>query len=197
MSGAVSLILPDGSERSLDETVSIGRADDNDVVLPTTTVSRHHARIVQTDGRWFLEDRGSFNGTSLNGVQIQPGMQVPLRHADRIGIGAETLVFSWPDELDDANRTLVLEPAGQPLARGLSPFQAQVVRCLCTPWLATGSLDELPTNEEIAAQLGTPHATEAVKAALRRAYSKAGLTGGTPHAKRRLLCRLARQRGWI
>ena len=196
MTGA-SLILPDGTESKVSGEVSIGRAEDNEVVLESPTVSRHHARIVPADERWFVEDRGSFNGTSLNGVQIQPGMLMPLRHADRIVIGFETLVFSWPDELDDSNRTLVLEPAGQPLTRGLSPFQAQVVRCLCEPWLAGGSLDELPTNEEIAARLGTPRATEAVKAALRRSYAKAGLTSGTPHAKRRLLCRVARQRGWI
>ena len=196
MNGA-SLIHPDGTESNVAGEVSIGRADDNEVVLESPMVSRHHARIVPADERWFLEDRGSFNGTSLNGVQIQPGTLMPLRHADRILIGFETLVFSWPDELDDSNRTLVLEPAGQPLARGLSPFQAQVVRCLCEPWLGGGSLDELPTNEEIATRLGTPRATEAVKAALRRSYAKAGLTSGTPHAKRRLLCRVARQRGWI
>ena len=194
---AASLILSDGREWELDGDVAIGRADDNDLVLGTTTVSRHHARIRRTEDRWFLEDRGSFNGTSVNGVQIQPGMLIPLRHADRIGLGAETLVFCSPEELDDRNRTQVLEPASPTLSRGLSPFQAQVVRCLCGPWIAGGSLDELPTNEEIAAKLGTPHAGDAVKAALRRAYAKAGLTSGTPHAKRRLLCRVARQRGWI
>jgi DNA-binding CsgD family transcriptional regulator len=55
----------------------------------------------------------------------------------------------------------------------------------------------LPSNEEIAARLGTPGATETVKAALRRAYAKAGLTGQPAHVKRRTLCRAARQRGWI
>ena len=32
---------------------------------------------------------------------------------------------------------------------------------------------------------------------LRRAYAKAGLTEGSPYAKRRALCKIARQRGWI
>ena len=52
-------------------------------------------------------------------------------------------------------------------------------------------------HEEIAARLGTPGATETVKAALRRAYAKAGLTEGSPYAKRRALCKIARQRGWV
>jgi hypothetical protein len=72
-----------------------------------------------------------------------------------------------------------------------------VVEALCAGWLAGGSLDDLPTNDEIAARLGTPGATETVKAALRRAYAKAGLTEGSPYAKRRALCKIARQRGWV
>jgi hypothetical protein len=79
----------------------------------------------------------------------------------------------------------------------LSLLQLQVVRCLCKPWIEGASLDELPSNEQIAAELGTPGSAATVKAALRRAYAKAGLTEGSPHAKRRALCRVARQRGWV
>ncbi len=56
---------------------------------------------------------------------------------------------------------------------------------------------ELPSNEEIAARLGTPDATEGVKAALRRVYAKAGLTDVSSATKRRNLCLVARRRGWI
>ena len=79
----------------------------------------------------------------------------------------------------------------------LSPLQLHVVRCLCESWLEGATLDQLPSNEQIADRLGTPGATGTVKAALRRAYAKVGLTSGTPHAKRRALCRVARQQGWI
>ena len=73
----------------------------------------------------------------------------------------------------------------------------EVFRSLCAPWLAGASLESLPSNELIAAQLGTPGATGTVKAALRRIYAKAGLSGMPANAKRRSLCRVARQRGWI
>ena len=66
-----------------------------------------------------------------------------------------------------------------------------------SPWLAGSSLETLPSNEQIAAQLGTPGATGTVKAALRRIYAKAGLSDQPAHAKRRALCRIARQNGWI
>jgi pSer/pThr/pTyr-binding forkhead associated (FHA) protein len=193
-----SLILADGTERELERPVfTIGRAADSDLELLAETVSRLHALMAESEGRWFVEDRGSFNGTYLNGTRLQPGIRLPLRHGDRVTVGSEHLVFSCPSELADPERTSPLEEAPPPLTRPLSPFQTQVVRCLCDPWLAGGVLDDLPTNEEIARRLGTPGATEAVKAALRRAYAKAGLTSGPPYAKRRALCKVARQRGWI
>ena len=192
-----TLILPDGTERDLGPHFTVGRSEDCDLRLPTTTVSRQHALITTSDDHWFVEDRGSFNGTFLNSSRIQPGVRLPLRHGDRIGLGNETLVFSCPAERDDPDRTAPLEEAPSTLLRPLSPFQQQVVRALCESWLAGGSLDDLPSNEDIAARLGTPGATETIKAALRRAYAKAGLTAGSPYAKRRSLCKIARQRGWV
>jgi FHA domain-containing protein len=197
VASAAGLILPDGNEQALAPTFTIGRAEDNDLMLQKPTVSRHHALVTEEGDRWFLEDRGSFNGTFLNGARIQAGAKVPLRHGDRIGLGAESLVFSAPDSLVDPDVTTALQTGPPALTRPLSPFQRQVVEALCAGWLAGGSLDDLPRNEEIAARLGTPGATETVKAALRRAYAKAGLTEGSPYSKRRALCKIARQRGWI
>lgn len=198
MRGPASIILADGSERELAGRVfTIGRTEQSDLPLQIETVSRLHALVVENEGRWFVEDRGSFNGTFLNGNRLQAGVRLPLRHGDRLTVGSEHLVFSCPSELSDAERTTPIEEAAPAITRPLSPFQTQVVRCLCDPWLSGGTLDDLPTNEEIAARLGTPGATETVKAALRRAYAKAGLTTGPPYAKRRALCKLARQRGWI
>jgi pSer/pThr/pTyr-binding forkhead associated (FHA) protein len=197
VAATAGLILPDGTERELSVEFSIGRAEENDLTIEKPTVSRHHAVLTEEGERWFLEDRGSFNGTFLNGSRIQAGAKVPLRHGDRIGLGAESVVFSAPGSLVDPEVTTALQTGPPALTRPLSPFQRQVVEALSSGWLAGGSLDDLPTNEEIAARLGTPGATETVKAALRRAYAKAGLTEGSPYAKRRALCKIARQRGWV
>jgi pSer/pThr/pTyr-binding forkhead associated (FHA) protein len=196
VAGEIWLTLPDGTERRLEGELTIGRDDTNTLVVPTKTVSRNHAAIVEQEGRWYVEDRGSYNGTFLNGTRVQPGSPVPLRHADRIGIGEETILFSAPTELDDPNTTEPMQeiPADAPR---LSPLQTQVLRCLCDPWLAGASLDSLPSNEQIAALLGTPGAADTVKAALRRIYAKAGLEEMPAHAKRRALCRVARQLGWV
>ena len=196
MSDEAALILTDGSVQRLDGELAVGRASENDLVLPQAGMSRRHARFAEEDGRWFVEDRGSLHGTYLNGVRLQPGVLYPLRHADRIVVGSVTLVFSR-EKPDDPDDTAHFEVSRLAAARPLSPFQTQVVQALCAPWLAGGSLDELPSNDEIAAQLGTPNAIESVKAALRRAYAKAGLSGEPPSAKRRKLCVVARRRGWV
>jgi pSer/pThr/pTyr-binding forkhead associated (FHA) protein len=197
MAAKTWLTFPDGSERELIDTTEIGRDGENDLVLHSVAVSREHAAVALRDGRWYLEDRGSFNGTYLNGTRLVPGTPLPLRHADRIGIGGETIIFSWPAQRHDPDTTEPVEEVAGPNGPQLSAFQRQVVQALCGPWLAGASLETLPTNEEIAAQLGTPGATGTVKAALRRIYAKAGLSDQPSHAKRRALCRIARQKGWI
>jgi FHA domain len=197
MPGDIWLTFPDGTEHELKASVTIGRDAKNDLTFTSPTVSREHAAVTFRDGRWYVEDRGSFNGTFLNGIRVQPGTPLPLRHADRIGIGAETLLFSWPAQLADSDTTEPLEEFAAADAAQLSSFQRQVVQCLCGRWLAGASLESLPSNEQIAAQLGTPGATGTVKAALRRIYAKAGLSEQPAHAKRRALCRVARQRGWV
>lgn len=197
MPGETWLTLPDGTERQLTHDVTLGRESHNDLVLESETVSRDHAGVTFHDGRWYIEDHGSSNGTFLNGTRVQPGTPLPLRHADRISIGTDTLIFCWPAQLRDPDMTRGIEEVSAADGAQLSSFQRQVVQCLCGPWLAGSSLEELPSNEQIAAHLGTPGATGTVKAALRRIYAKAGISDQPPHAKRRALCRIARQRGWL
>ncbi len=197
MAGEIWLTFPDGTEHELKANVTIGRDARNDLTFESASVSRNHAAVVFRDGRWYVEDRGSFNGTFLNGTRVQPGTPLPLRHADRISVGAETVLFSWPGQLRDPDTTEPLDEVSSTNGTQLSAFQRQVVQCLCGPWLAGASLESLPSNEQIAAQLGTPGATGTVKAALRRIYAKAGLSDQPAHAKRRALCRVARQRGWV
>jgi hypothetical protein len=48
----------------------VGRAEENDLVLDSPRVSRHHARIEVTDGEYRLVDNGSSNGTFLNGERV-------------------------------------------------------------------------------------------------------------------------------
>jgi pSer/pThr/pTyr-binding forkhead associated (FHA) protein len=191
------LVFPNGARYPLREDVRIGRDPGNDLVMPSKSISREHAQITRVNRRWFVEDRGSFNGTLVNGARIRPGTLLPLRDRDRVTIGPLTIVYSDPAGAADADATDPVEEAVEAYARPLSPLQLRVVRCLCSGRLVSGGHERLPSNEEIAAALGTPEATDAVKAALRRAYVKAGISDLPPHEKRRALCRIAEQRGWL
>ncbi len=84
------------------QTFSIGRRSSNDLVLIGNDISREHAEIVETNGRYIVRDRGSSGGTLLNGGEI---IERPLEHGDRISIGRTSgteLVFLVADASDSA-----------------------------------------------------------------------------------------------
>jgi hypothetical protein len=72
-------------------STAIGRASDNDVVLDDDTVSRQHALIREDQGHFTLQDRGSLDGTYLNGEKIRGA--VTLQDGDEIGLGNTVLRF--------------------------------------------------------------------------------------------------------
>ncbi|HMD61471.1 MAG TPA: FHA domain-containing protein [Opitutaceae bacterium] len=56
-------------------------------------VSRRQAMLVRRpDGGLLLRDLGSTNGTQVNGVDVVPGVDVPVGDGDRIAIGAWTRI---------------------------------------------------------------------------------------------------------
>lgn len=61
---------------------------------PEAKVSRRHARIFYREGRFWIEDLGSLNGTFVNrGPRLRPYQPVPLRHGDEIIVGKTFLRF--------------------------------------------------------------------------------------------------------
>jgi predicted component of type VI protein secretion system len=73
-------------------TVSIGRDPGNQVVINDPQISRQHARITPQGGLLILEDLGSTNGTTVNGLRIVGAHT--LAHGDEIGLGDDvTLTF--------------------------------------------------------------------------------------------------------
>ncbi len=62
----------------------LGRAADNDVVLPDRRVSRYHARIVAVPGGLAVEDLGSVNGTFVGAL---PATSEPLEAGTIVTLG--------------------------------------------------------------------------------------------------------------
>ena len=67
------------------EPITIGRAPDSTLVLDDDFASGRHARLVPHDGRWFVEDLNSTNGTFLEHTKVTTPMPVPLGAPVRIG----------------------------------------------------------------------------------------------------------------
>ncbi|MEZ6186381.1 MAG: type VI secretion system-associated FHA domain protein [Planctomycetota bacterium] len=66
-----------------------GRGATCDVVLsePTGGASSEHARIDYSGGTFSITDRGSTNGTALNGTRVRPNTATPIADNDRIHLG--------------------------------------------------------------------------------------------------------------
>ncbi len=67
--------------------LTIGRADDNDVIIIDGRVSAHHAWIGMIDGRPMLRDYQSLNGTFLNARLDQAVSEAALGNGDILQFG--------------------------------------------------------------------------------------------------------------
>jgi len=109
------VVAVDGSSRQIavdGRRLTIGRADDNGLVLADLRVSRHHARINVRRRALVLVDLGSTNGVRVNGVRVS---EVALGAGDRIELGETVLVV---EEIAEAPPTDGLDPLGKAEATG-------------------------------------------------------------------------------
>lgn len=91
------------------DRLTIGRDPVCDVAIDDPRVSRHHAELVHDDGGWALVDRGSANGTFLNGARVSA---TAVRPGDRIRVGDSELVLTGlqPD-VTETHTTSMAQPA--------------------------------------------------------------------------------------
>ena len=71
--------------------VSIGRDPASTLALADGSTSWAHARVELRDGRWYVFDLGSSNGTWVNGVRVP---WHPLADGDQVQLGTTVLRFS-------------------------------------------------------------------------------------------------------
>lgn len=68
------------------QAYTFGRRDECDVVLPyDTQISRRHASLFQRDGKWYLKDLESRNGTYLGQQKIDDATGILPGQMFRIG----------------------------------------------------------------------------------------------------------------
>ncbi|MFO0563369.1 MAG: ATPase, T2SS/T4P/T4SS family [Polyangiales bacterium] len=107
------------------DEVTIGRVPGNDIVLPGNNVSKRHSRVVRQDGRFFVVDLKSTNGTYLNGRRIMTPS--PLRAGDKIFVGSFVLVLEAAD-LEPGDHSEVPEEGAslvEPIPLDQEPMESQ------------------------------------------------------------------------
>lgn len=77
----------------VDDDTMVGRSLSNNICLPDSRASRHHARLTRRGDTYFIEDQKSANGTMVRGVLITPGQAVEIQDGDEIRICSTRLVF--------------------------------------------------------------------------------------------------------
>jgi pSer/pThr/pTyr-binding forkhead associated (FHA) protein len=132
------------------ESVTIGRAETNTVVLPDASASRHHARVDCGADRYVVTDCGSKNGTFVGGKRVQAHV---LAEGDEILVGDTELRFeaAQPEiHLDTQTTGLPLVEADAPP----KPSEPQGLEALRRLNELLGEADgELGVLEQVAMQL--------------------------------------------
>jgi pSer/pThr/pTyr-binding forkhead associated (FHA) protein len=73
--------------------LSLGRAEDNDIVVTAEGVSRRHAFMAMSDGDWFIRDNDSKNGVLINGEKMKESW---LASGDIVALGDFVFRFHHP-----------------------------------------------------------------------------------------------------
>lgn len=75
------------TQRQLAKGIVIGRSADADVRVNSEKLSRHHAKMILINRKLQLQDAGSTNGTSVDGVKLAPRTPVQINTQTKITMG--------------------------------------------------------------------------------------------------------------
>jgi hypothetical protein len=101
----------DGSTGEIDlnaEVITIGRAEDNLVVIHDDSLSSHHAQVSFDGSDWIITDLGSTNGTKVEG---QPIDSAPLSHYPYFTLGSVDCIYYADEAYEESADAYASAPA--------------------------------------------------------------------------------------
>jgi DNA-binding CsgD family transcriptional regulator len=169
----------------------IGRTPDNDIALTgDREVSRGHAQLDATGHGWLIVDDGmSRNGTFVNGERVTRHRR--LEDRDTIRVGATSILFRHPSELDDESTAAAQTSPAPRLTEG----ERRVLVALCRPLLTRAVAATAASNQEIADALHLSLA--GVKSHVRALFAKLRVDDLPQNRKRAELARRAIELGLV
>lgn len=117
MRHTISMDLDEFKAVSAVQTITLGRADDNNIVLPFPSVSAHHACLYRSENSLVIADLGSTNGTFVDGRRIR--RPTPLAPGKRVLIANHPLVVLEDLQIEiQGNQKLRVDVEGVSIIRG-------------------------------------------------------------------------------
>jgi pSer/pThr/pTyr-binding forkhead associated (FHA) protein len=75
------------------EPVRIGRAEDNELVIPDATVSREHCLLRRDGDQWHVRASSTVKAMRVAGRDVQAGSETPLASGEALELGEVTLTL--------------------------------------------------------------------------------------------------------
>lgn len=91
------------------EITTLGRQQDNDIVVDDPAVSRNHSAIVAGANGFSMRDLGSTNGTFVNRTRIFDE-EHPLKHGDLVRLGGSSITFLFRYTGEQTVKISVVDP---------------------------------------------------------------------------------------
>jgi pSer/pThr/pTyr-binding forkhead associated (FHA) protein len=77
--------IPLGTSYPLGAKATIGRGPANTIQIQDNTISAQHVHLSYHNGKWYIQDAGSSNGTYVNNQPVREA--IPAGEGDTLGIG--------------------------------------------------------------------------------------------------------------
>ncbi len=123
------------------DVLRIGRSSKNDINLSfDLSLSRFHAEVSRREGKYFVKDVGSRNGTSLNGNPVLKADE--LKIGDRITLGETTILFGTEKEQKVAIEDVV------PVSGDISTVSIPLEDLISSPMVSPKSSAPAPAGRE-------------------------------------------------
>lgn len=102
-----------------DGAATLGRSEDNDIVIPDDRVSRMHCRLNVETHSVLIEDLGSSNGTYVNGKAVESAR---LFDGDEVRLGGHVLEMQLSRQVEDTDNVIII-----PEAHGMKSTTVEIV----------------------------------------------------------------------
>ncbi|MFT5120264.1 MAG: pSer/pThr/pTyr-binding forkhead associated (FHA) protein [Psychrobacter glaciei] len=133
---------------TVSDSLSVGRGSDNDVVLGSKEVSRNHAVLSVLNGKLYVKDLDSSNGTFINEQRIDSNKSKHLEANDTLGFASFAFRVT---PLSVVNEAVVDEAVEQPvIAEEPIVDHEPVVDVTAAPVLASDSVNTNDAESSVA-----------------------------------------------